>query len=81
MAHIADVMEEGTLTTAEVDSERANALAEDISASRAELRLALRYLSRAVADAVEVARLRGERLEVEPQVLEVGKTLRRGLGV
>ncbi|MFD4970953.1 sulfatase [Streptomyces sp. NPDC056821] len=80
LAHLADVMEEGMLTTAEVDGERANAIADDVSASRAELRFAVRYLSHAVADAVEVARLRGERLDLDPEALNVGEALRRDLG-
>ncbi|GHF89066.1 hypothetical protein [Streptomyces thermodiastaticus] len=80
LAEMADAMEEGMLTTAEVDAERADTLADDVRASRAELKMAVRYLARAVADAVEVARLRGERLGIDPEALEVGKTLRRDLG-
>ncbi|MFB7222586.1 hypothetical protein [Streptomyces sp. NPDC056227] len=80
LADMADAMEEGMLATAEMDADRANAIRDDASASRAELKLAVRYLSGAVADAVEVARLRGERLDVDPEALEVGETLRRDLG-
>ncbi|MEU5651298.1 hypothetical protein ABZ767_18510 [Streptomyces pseudogriseolus] len=79
LARSADVMEESMLVTAEVDANRATTLAADISASRAELRMAVQYMTRAIADAVEVARLRGERLTIHPEAQEVAEWLRRTL--
>jgi hypothetical protein len=80
LARMADTMEEGMLTTAEVDMTRALSVADDVDATRPELKTAVRFLAHAVADAVEVARLRGERLGVAPEALEAGKALRRDLG-
>jgi hypothetical protein len=79
LARMADTMEEGMLTTAEVDMTRALSVAEEVSASRAELKMAVRFLAHAVADAVEVARLRGERLGVDPEAKETAEFLRRTL--
>ncbi|MFF1400460.1 hypothetical protein ACFVZD_42730 [Streptomyces sp. NPDC058287] len=76
---MADAMEEGMLATAEADASRATTLTEDVSASRAELRMAVRYLCHAIADAVEVARLRGERLPLDAESECVAETLRRDL--
>ncbi|MER6976520.1 hypothetical protein ABT317_05610 [Streptomyces carpinensis] len=67
------------LVTAEVDASRATALAEDVSASGAELRMAVHYLCRAVADTIEVARLRGERLSLDPEAKETAEFLRQTL--
>jgi hypothetical protein len=79
LARMADTMEEGMLTTAEVDMARALSVADEISSSRAELRMAVRFLAHAVADAVEVARLRGERLGVDSEAKETAEFLRRTL--
>ncbi|MBA2948060.1 hypothetical protein [Streptomyces himalayensis] len=73
---IADAMEEGMLLTAQEDAERATALAADPYASLAELRVAVRYLAHAVADAVKVAELRGERL---PMTSDSARTLSKAL--
>ncbi|GAA2397862.1 hypothetical protein GCM10010420_24930 [Streptomyces glaucosporus] len=72
-------MEEGMLTTAEVDMARALSVADEVSSSRAELKMAVRFLAHAVVDAVEVARLRGERLGVAPEAKETAEFLRRCL--
>lgn len=81
LARMADTMEEGMLTTAEVDMARALSVAGEVSASRAELKMAVRFLAHAVADAVEVARPRGERLGVAPEAKETAEFLRRTLAL
>ncbi|MGW2078708.1 hypothetical protein ACWCOW_17480 [Streptomyces sp. NPDC001939] len=60
---IANAMEASMIETAKEDSRRAQALVADSAASRAEFRLAVGYLARAVEDAVHVAELRLERLD------------------
>lgn len=77
LARVADSMEEGMLATAEVDMARALSVAEEMSSSRAELKMAVRFLAHAVADAIEVARLRGERLGVDPEAKETAEFVRR----
>ncbi|MEU6650486.1 hypothetical protein ABZ904_13800 [Streptomyces sp. NPDC046900] len=67
---IADAMEASILVTARNDVRRAQALAADSAASRAELRMAVQYLARAVEDAALVADLRGERLGLDQEPLE-----------
>lgn len=64
MNRLADVEEAQIITTARSDVARASALADDPAVSIAELRLAIRYLSRAVREVVMVAELRKERLPV-----------------
>jgi hypothetical protein len=59
---VADAAEAAMLEVAESDAKRATELADDPYVSRAELTLAVRYLTRAIEDAVKVAQLRGERL-------------------
>ncbi|MER6294932.1 hypothetical protein [Streptomyces althioticus] len=77
LARMADSVEEGMLTTAEVDMARALSVADEMSSCRAELRMAVRFLAHAAADAVEVARLRGERLGVAPEAKETAEFVRR----
>ncbi|MFI0219144.1 hypothetical protein [Streptomyces lydicus] len=62
VTRLADATEAEILIMARMDVERARSLTDDSSVSRAELRLALRYLARAVEDAAMVADLRAERL-------------------
>ncbi|MGI5141816.1 MULTISPECIES: hypothetical protein [unclassified Streptomyces] len=64
---IADAMETSILVTSREDARRAQALAADSAASRAELRMAVQYLVRAVEDAAMVADLRGERLGIDSE--------------
>jgi hypothetical protein len=61
--HLADVLEAEMIATAEMDRERALAVADDPAASKPELRLAIRYLAHAAQDAASVAELRAERLD------------------
>lgn len=77
LARMADSVEEGMLTTAEVDMARALSVADEMSSCRAELRMAVRFLAHAAADAIEVARLRGERLGVAPEAKETAEFVRR----
>ncbi|MFC8005559.1 hypothetical protein ACFUCH_13520 [Streptomyces olivaceus] len=63
MSVLADQAEAHALETAQRDVERALALTDDDAVSRAELRLAVRWLAHAVDAAVNVAELRGERLD------------------
>ncbi|OAH11579.1 hypothetical protein [Streptomyces jeddahensis] len=72
---IADAMEASMLLTAQEDAKRATALAEDPYVSLAELRVAVKYLAHAVAEAVKVAELRGERLPTTDVATALGEAL------
>ena len=61
---LADSIEESGLTLTEEAITRALAQADDFAVSRAELRVAIRVLAHAATEAVHVARLRGERLNM-----------------
>lgn len=67
---MADAIEEQIIETAQSDARRALALAGDPGVSRAELGIAIQYLSSAVQDAALVAELRGERLPAVAEDLE-----------
>lgn len=62
---LADSIEESGLTLTEEAITRALAQADDFAVSRAELRVAIRVLAHAATEAVHVARLRGERLNMD----------------
>jgi predicted RNA-binding protein len=64
ISRLADRMEDQMLLTAKEDTIRAADLCQDDKVSRAELRIVVGYLARAVGEAVLVADLRGERLSV-----------------
>jgi hypothetical protein len=74
---LADATEASILATAREDVQRARALAADPAVSRAELRMAVQYLARAVEDAALVADLRGERLDVDPEPLDCAQEATR----
>lgn len=63
LAALAEDMEENVLSVAKGDVDRALALAEDGKVTRAELIRALYFLGHSCRAAVDVAELRGERLE------------------
>ncbi|MET7536282.1 hypothetical protein [Streptomyces sp. NPDC005507] len=64
ISRLADAMENNMLLTAKEDAIRAADLCRDVAASRAELRVVVGCLARAVSEAVFVADLRGERIGV-----------------
>jgi len=85
VTRIAEAMEVSILESARFDARRARAVIGEPTTTVNELRAALRTLAHAVDDAVNVAELRGERLDSEegiPQPLigqaarEVGQCLR-----
>lgn len=64
IGRLADRMEDQMLLTAKEDTIRAADLCQDDNVSRAELKIVVGYLARAVGEAVLVADLRGERLSL-----------------
>ncbi|MGW2938287.1 hypothetical protein ACWDA7_42405 [Streptomyces sp. NPDC001156] len=80
LAAVADSCEESMVKAAREDFRRAQAIADDECSCRAELREAIRFLSRATEDAIMVAELRGERLPPEEPMTNsassaIGETL------
>jgi hypothetical protein len=64
IGRLADRMEDQMLLMAKEDTIRAAELCQEEKVSRAELKIVVGYLARAVSEAVLVADLRGERLSV-----------------
>ncbi|MEU1596995.1 hypothetical protein ABZ468_30110 [Streptomyces sp. NPDC005708] len=65
LATVADACEHSMVEAVKEDVRRALGSARDEDSCRAELREAIRFLSRATEDAIMVAELRGERLPAE----------------
>jgi hypothetical protein len=65
LAAVADACEHSMVDAVKEDIRRALGIAGDEGSCRAELREAIRFLSRAAEDAIMVAELRGERLPTE----------------